>query len=67
MKQKKTVTGILAFVTILIFDGSVFGQEVSAIGTAPDDSFIVKLGTFLFITAVLMFLLQWRRNKKNRK
>lgn len=64
MIQKKTVAVILVFVTIFIFCGSVFGESVSALGTTPGDSFIVKLGTFLFITAVLMFLLQWRRNKR---
>jgi|GEM_PF-3481932 len=64
MIQKKMLSVILVLVTIFIFCGSVFGESVSAIGTAPGDSFIVKLGTFLFITAILMFLLQWRRNKR---
>ncbi|MBK5243788.1 MAG: hypothetical protein JJE18_01960 [Eubacteriaceae bacterium] len=65
MKRKYRLTGILVLATILIFCGSLFGKVLAAVGTeAPDDSFIGKLGTFLFITAVLMFLLQWRRNKR---
>lgn len=31
-----------------------------------ETGFIAKLGTFLFITSVLMFLLQWHRKKKDR-
>ncbi|MGV8905850.1 MAG: hypothetical protein ACOH15_04550 [Acetobacterium sp.] len=64
MKIKQTLTVILVFVTILIFSDSVFGKEVGALGIVPEDSFIIKLGTFLFITAVLMFLLQWRHKKR---
>jgi len=64
MKEKQTLTGFLVFVTILIFSDAVFGEEVGALGIVPEDSFMVKLGTFLFILAVLMFLLQWRHKKR---
>jgi|LGOV01.1.fsa_nt_gb hypothetical protein len=30
-----------------------------------ESSFIIKLGTFLLISTVLIFLLQWHRKKKN--
>jgi len=65
MKQRFMRTGSLILLIIFAFSDCVLGEELIPIGTlSPDDSFIVKLGTFLFITAVLLFLLQWRRNKK---
>ncbi|HEY5556403.1 hypothetical protein [Acetobacterium sp.] len=65
MKQKVTLISIFVLSILFNFCGSVFGEEASSIVTeAHEDSFIAKLGTFLFITAVLIFLLQWRQRKR---
>ena len=64
MKQKIALISILVLSTLLIFCGSVFGEGGGSLGLVPEDSFIAKLGTFLFITALLVFLLQWRQRKR---
>ena len=68
MRRKYTLTGILVLLLILISEGSVLGEGVTASGTeGTESSFIVKLGTFLLISAVLIFLLQWRQKKRDKK
>lgn len=50
---------------VAVSDGN--GESVT-IGDGEEDksSFIVKLGTFLLISSVLIFALQWHQKKKDR-
>lgn len=42
------------------------GTETKA-ATEEEPNFIMKLGTFLLITAVFLFLIQWHHRKKNKE